>query len=731
MNFFGYLRVELRRMLHSPFAGIIFLLSVIAPAAGYNIFHLASRIIKSSAYIANPALAGATFGAVLFAILTLFEQDRVHRHKTAVITDCIVSPVTLDTVRVVSLLLTAIFSGILTSVLYLPYTVIKLGVVFRLSLYLECIWLITVPAYIISIMTVAAFYQIIRRIDISFLLFLIFSISSISGMIGRSFLLRWMNPVMPILSDDFGNSYILRMTAYNRLFWLIIITGFWLVSVLCIRRHGQGLAGSFADGCRKIALPFLAILCFIAGWYLYHEQPFVDHSPLEIDYEELYHEPLNDKLSYQESYIDLIPNTKLGTVRGTATIQVSNPGKQEQEGFFRINPGYKIDSITANGAPVPYEDLNDDNNNMKNVKFLLPKEAKIELVIHYGGFPQMWSIIEQLPGGLEISDDYIFLLKGDFGPMMDIVRGLPGNYTADITLPSNLIPVTKGTKAEMLRENEDGTITWHSVNDTDIWHLYAAEYDVKRIEAAGAQIDFYYSAQHKEVMDRIHADQTLKDVFEYCSRHYGPNPHLKGQIPFKLVELTAFEMGGFAGNGISVMGETSFSEDGLKDPMKGASGSEVMAHEIIHQWWGLGRGFTYDAEEAEEGWSAEGITVYSTYRLMKEKYGAEYAKKYYVDLWMQRTENYYNNFYYRNPQYLELLPEAYQAGIKNQNPQVLQYCVMPLKILKAEQLVGGEEKMDEILADIFQNGAEQGQGFFTYKEFLSACGLTKEDLNLE
>ncbi len=731
MNFFSYLRVELRRMLHSPFAGTIFLLSVIAPVTGYNIFQLSSNLIKSSAYIANPALAGAAFGAILFAILTLFELDRVHRHKTVVITDCIVSPVRLDAVRLVSLLLTAILSGIITSALYLPYTVIKLGVVFRLSLYLQCIWLITVPAYIISIMAVTAFYQIIRRIDISFLLFFIFSISSASGIIGRSFLLRWMNPVLPILSDDFGNSYILRMAAYNRLFWLIIITGFWLISVLCIRRHGQGLLGSITEGGRKIVLPLLAILCFTGGWYLYHYQPFVDHSPLEVSYEELYHEPADHKLSYQTSHIELIPNTKLGTVRGTATIQVLNPGKQEQEGVFRINPGYKIDRITANGTPIPYEDLGDDNNNAKKVRFLLPGEAKIELVIHYGGLPQMWSITEQLPGGLEISDDYIFLINQDFGPLMDIERGVPGNYTADITLPSRLIPVTSGSKTEKLRENEDGTITWRSEDSIDIWHLYAAEYDVQRIEAAGAQIDFYYSAQHKEVMDRIHVNETLKDVFEYCSRHYGPNPHLKGQFPFKLVELTAYEMGGFAMDGISVMGETSFSEDGLKDPMRGASGSEVMAHEIIHQWWGLGRGFSYDEEETGEGWTSEGITVYSTYRLMKEKYGAEYAENYYVDLWKQRTEDYFNDFYYRNPQYMELLPEAYQADIKNGKSEVLQYCVMPLKILKAEQLVGGEEKMDEILADIFQNGAEQGQESFTYGEFLKACGLTKEDLNLE
>ena len=35
--------------------------------------------------------------------------------------------------------------------------------------------------------------------------------------------------------------------------------------------------------------------------------------------------------------------------------------------------------------------------------------------------------------------------------------------------------------------------------------------------------------------------------------------------------------------------------------------------------------------------------------------------------------------------------------ISNSSGYVRQYCEMPLKILKAEQLVGGEEAMDRIL----------------------------------
>ena len=55
---------------------------------------------------------------------------------------------------------------------------------------------------------------------------------------------------------------------------------------------------------------------------------------------------------------------------------------------------------------------------------------------------------------------------------------------------------------------------------------------------------------------------------------------------------------------------------------------------------------------------------------------------------------------------------------------------MPLKIYKAEQLVGGEEAMDQILHTLFNRELDPMYPYLTYEEFLSACALTEEDLNL-
>ena len=84
----------------------------------------------------------------------------------------------------------------------------------------------------------------------------------------------------------------------------------------------------------------------------------------------------------------------------------------------------------------------------------------------------------------------------------------------------------------------------------------------------------------------------------------------------------------------------------------------------------------------------------------------------------------------RNPEYLEMLPAQVQLAISNSLSQVRQYNEMPLKIWKAEQLVGGEEAMDQILHDLFNRELDPMYPYLTYQEFLDACGLTEEELDL-
>ena len=240
-------------------------------------------------------------------------------------------------------------------------------------------------------------------------------------------------------------------------------------------------------------------------------------------------------------------------------------------------------------------------------------------------------------------------------------------------------------------------------------------------------IQFYYGRKHQAVMEAAKAVDAVKEVVDYCTEHYGSLSFGTGET-LKLIQ-SRVAGGGYATTGASLLDEADFTAANLGNTEKGGGAGEVMIHELVHQWWGLGNMF--DTSDPTSPWSAEGLTVYTTYRIVKDLYGEEYAKEHYVDQWQKAVDDYYLNFYVRNPEYLEMLPEQVQLAISNSLSQVRQYNEMPLKIWKAEQLVGGEEAMDQILHELFNRELDPMYPYLTYQEFLDACGLTEEDLNLE
>ena len=202
-------------------------------------------------------------------------------------------------------------------------------------------------------------------------------------------------------------------------------------------------------------------------------------------------------------------------------------------------------------------------------------------------------------------------------------------------------------------------------------------------------------------------------MVEYCTEHYGPLSFYSGGR-LKLIQ-SRVAGGGYAGSGASLLDEIDFTAQNLGNADKGSAAGEVVIHELVHQWWGLGNMF--DQMDETSAWSSEGLTVYTTYRIVKALYGEQYAQENYVDQWQQTVDDYYLNFYVRNPAYLDALPEQYRADIANSLSAVRQYNEMPLKILKAEQLVGGEQAMDEILYGLFNRELDWTYPYLTYQDF--------------
>ena len=719
--------LELGRLLQSRLTWLIVLLTVLSPAAGLVLYRPATSTTMLSLYLANPAMAGGVAGGILFGALTVYELDRVSRSRADVLMDAAVSPLTMALTRLLALLAAAVGTLALTMLVWLPVSAGLIGSVFSGVDYALAYGLLMGLALPLSILAAGAAYQFTRRADLSLVLFAAFAALSLTVW-ADDWQLCWLNPCVWALSDDFSNFRVFRSVAWMRLTWLAALAGVWTVSYLCVRQYGKGLFGSLARGVRRAYRPAIALALLACSGTAYAAQPFIDHSNPDLTVMSFYEIPYAEGVTFVSRSAQVFPDTAAGTVTGRASYRFENTSGQEQSISFGVNPGYTISNVQVGGADVPFTVSDYQEYNEARLEVTIPAEEQVELTMEYSGFPQ-----ESLPtmqGGKELSDDYLCLENSALSPrVMNVLPGENGYPAAiEITLPASMTAVPFGSsEAEVVSENDDSTRTWRYEDNGAGGILYAGDYVREDIEAGGMTIQFYYGRKHQAVMEAAGAVDAVKAVVDYCTEHYGKLSFGSGET-LKLIQ-SRVAGGGYATDGASLLDEADFTANNLGDAAKGGGAGEVMIHELVHQWWGLGNMF--DTSDSTSPWSAEGLTVYTTYRIVKELYGEAYAREHYVDQWQQAVDDYYLDFYVRCPEYLEGLPESVRLNISNSLSGMRQYCEMPLKILKAEQLVGGEEAMDQILNSLFNRELDPMYPYLTYQEFLDACGLTEEDLSLD
>lgn len=720
--------LELGRLLRSRLTWLIVLLSVVSPTLGLVLYKPDTASTMLSMYLANPALTGGVAGGILFGLLTVFELDRANRSRVDILIDAVVSPLSTALVRLCSLAVTALLTLGITMLVWLPISRVLIGSVFDGLDYFLAYLLFMGLAMPLGILAAASAYQFTRRTDLSIVLFAALAALSLTVW-AENWQLCWLNPCVWALSDDFSNFRIFRSVAWMRLTWLAALAGVWTLSWLCIRQYGKGIFGSLARSARRIYRPAIAALLLVGSVAAYAEQPIIDNSNPDETVMSFYELEYLDGVVCTSREVDVRPDTSAGTTSGTATFRFDNTSGKAQDAAFGVKPGYDILSVRANGEDVPYTVSDYQEYNEALLEVTLPAGEEIELVIEYGGYPRENRNTATIQGSTEISSEYICLENAALSPRLMNVMPDENMYptTVEITVPGHMTVVPfNSSEAEKVSENGNGTATWRYEYNGTGGILYAGDYVCEEIEAGGITIEFYYGRKHQSVMEAAGATDAVKAVVDYCTEHYGSLSFGTGGT-LKLIQ-SRVSGGGYASNGASLLDEADFTAENLGNDSKGAAAGEVMIHELVHQWWGLANMF--DTSDSGSPWSAEGLTVYTTYRIVKELYGEDYAREHYVEQWQSSVDDYYLNFYVRNPDYLASLPEAEQLEISNSLAYVRQYCEMPLKILKAEQLVGGEDAMDEILSTLFNRELDPMYPYLTYQEFLDACDLTEEDLNL-
>ena len=246
----------------------------------------------------------------------------------------------------------------------------------------------------------------------------------------------------------------------------------------------------------------------------------------------------------------------------------------------------------------------------------------------------------------------------------------------------------------------EGTRTWHLEGTGLRPAFFAGNYVCVKLKGTAFPVYFWYSATHQTEFTSLGIERLLTDTVSYCTALWGAALYRGVSTQYR-DDQRPHDGRWCRGQSQLYGGTFFFSEDNLKDPSKGASAEEVIAHEIVHQWWGS-QCPIMDLENTD--WSAEALTCYTTYRMMKEWKGADYAQQFYVDQWQTRYDDMMDQFYLRNPQYISRLSEEHQASIQALIFDASTYGKAPLQVKQAETLVGGEAAMDAILQTLFQQG---------------------------
>lgn len=723
------LPLELGRILRSRLAWLVMALTVLSPLAGLT-FYKPTAINETmlSIHLSNPALAGGLVGGILFALFAIYECDRVKRGQMNTLMDAVVSPLTAAFIRMCALLCTAMLTLGITMLAWLPYTIYATGAVFDMPTYVLAYLIFMGLALLLSILLAISAYQFTGRFDLSVVLFA--AMAGLSLTVWRDqWQLCWLNPCVWGLSDDFSSFRLFRSVAYMRLTWILGMTGVWALSYLCIRRYGKGLVGSALRNARRLYRPILATLLLACCGWAFINQPFVDHSNPDTTAMKLLGIEDVAGVTWSKLYVDLHPDTKRGEISGTASYLLQNTTGAEMVVPFMTRPGCRITAATVDEKPVPFEVGDYQEFGMALLNVTIPAEKELELKLEYSGFLQEQNAFGMAQGSTEISDRYLYLRKASIAPVIRVAvaeNGALPSSIIDLTLPGHMTVIPFGTaEAELQVENNDGSKVWRIEDTMNSATIYAGDYVREDLSASGINAQFYYGRKHQPIMEQFKAADAMRAVLEYCTEHYGTLP-MAADGTLKLVQ-SRISTGGHAEAGASLMNEPDFAANNLSDSNKGAVPGEVILHETAHQWWGVGKMVDQGTDNL---WSAEGLTVYTTYRMVKALWGEANALKY-VEKWKREANNYYLNFYVRHPSYLQALPEDKQLTITNGLASVRMYCEMPLKILKAEQLVGGEAAMDQILHDLFNRELDPMFPYLTYQDFLDACGLTEEDLNLD
>ncbi len=203
-------------------------------------------------------------------------------------------------------------------------------------------------------------------------------------------------------------------------------------------------------------------------------------------------------------------------------------------------------------------------------------------------------------------------LENDYLPQVMLAHA----YQVRLTVPQGWAAALPGA---VEREQGQDEIIYRSVFDEPVRSISLFIALAERWRQAtlhGKQLTVELVAQpgHEEALRAMSTH--IWEIMEYFEQRYGPYPFQR----LLLLEHPSDRGIAFTADGVVFMPSWLFRRSDLT--ARGTLerlGQFVLAHELAHQWWGIGVGADLDAEN----WLSEGFAHYAAMRWFEDRYGSE------------------------------------------------------------------------------------------------------------
>ncbi len=681
----------------------------------FNLFYIRRT---SSTISFNSAKFGATICSFLFALFTVVNLDKDKRKRSKAIIESNLDYLNIIKVRIISIIFYAILTTIVGMIVVIVIQRLIYDISIDISYYLFSYFVILFPTLLFSILIISGLYLLMESLDISVITFGMIFVKSLKS---NNYLLTWVQTNLDIVSDFAGIGPVESTIIYNRLLWLLISLSIFFIGLLFRRRYESGFVSSFFINIKSKGLLALTILVLLGSGFTYAKEPYTMELMNDSDM------PMNEKIQLEGIYPEVEFDSENGKMDAHILYSFINNGSNTIN--FNINEGLKINSLKVNGEEISYKKIKDI------IEVPIPNEEKVNIEFSYGGKVKCDknSVGSGVPG--YISKDSIYLLEASnwiFRPLViegDIID-ISGYYIA----PDYLTMVVPGRLVEV--ETIDGNKKWtfeYKSHTADIG-AFAAKYKKTQIDVQNMVVEFYYTPKHEEYVENMQIVERIKAMMEYYTQNIGK--YYSNEYPLKIAEVSIYKRGGHSSENVITFSENTINRDNdmysilnknneMEDFRKEdvyANDLNLIAHEMAHQWWGTGVNVIEDIP-----WSSEGLANYFSYKYIQEEFGDMISSGAFLQPWEYRVNELKNYYYIKNDDMKEKLNEKFIRSLKMEKRQAELYYLMPLKLLKGEE-IQGEEAFLEGMQKIYKGHLLKD---LTYDEFLKEMNLDEEALEID